>query len=86
MCDIGTYQPHTAQPTCLACPDGTTTDHKGAEAVGDCHKSQKQDGLSTGTLSVIGMLETDSFDSVNLFLEPFFSLDMTLTRSFSLLF
>eukprot|EP00116_Pleurobrachia_bachei_P000447 sb/3460709/ len=56
MCDIGTYQPQSAQTSCIACPDGTTTDDKGAEAVGDCHKSQKQDGLSTGTLSVIGVI------------------------------
>ena len=54
VCPIGQYAEGYSSKQCTKCPEGQVTDDVGSEKAGDCHKAEKQTGLTTGTLSVIG--------------------------------
>ena len=53
-CPVNTYAKGYGNKECTKCPDGLVTDDVASEEPGDCHAAEKQTGLSTGTISVIG--------------------------------
>jgi len=55
-CPLNQYAKGYGNTACTKCPDGQVTDSVGSEEPGDCHSQEKQTGLSTGTLSVIGVI------------------------------